>query len=201
MTGEVCDGFPATACFENVSRFLHPAGFRCRTASLLPALIGTTLPFWLRPPGFSFRWLGAIEFLFAPALFHAGFSLLQARFEGRSTSAWPSSRLLGGTASVCIFAACLLGLHVNRCLNLHYGFHSSILALRDACYGGIHTIFLGSAVADRSRFTRYSTENCEGLVERLHKCSEDGYGRRYALMAHLTTCIVIVASSLATLLH
>ncbi len=94
MTKEVRDSLPARVSFENVPGFPHFAGFRYWTASLLPALVGTTLPFWLRPPGFSFRWLGAIEFLFATVLFHAGFSFLQAWFEGRSTTKWPKSRLL-----------------------------------------------------------------------------------------------------------
>ena len=93
--------------------FLHLAGFRYWTASLLPALVGTTLPFWLRPPGFSFKWLGAIEFLIATILLHAGFSFLQARFEDRSTAKWQKSRLLGAV-SVCIVAACLVGLHLNK---------------------------------------------------------------------------------------
>ncbi len=97
---------------EGSPGFLHYAGFRYWTASLLPALVGTTLPFWLRPPGFSFRWLGAIEFLIATVLLHAGFSFLQARFEDRSTNEWLESRLLGA-AGVCIVAACLLGLHLN----------------------------------------------------------------------------------------
>lgn len=97
---------------KGVSGFLHFAGFRYWTASLLPALVGTTLPFWLRPPGFSFRWLGAIEFLIATILLHAGFSFLQARFEDRPTAEWPGSWLLGATG-VCIVAACLLGLHLN----------------------------------------------------------------------------------------
>jgi 1,4-dihydroxy-2-naphthoate octaprenyltransferase len=97
---------------EGPRGFLHYAGFRYWTASLLPALVGTTLPFWLRPPGFSFRWLAAIEFLIATILLHAGFSFLQARFEDRFTAEWSKSRLLGA-ASVCIVTACLLGLHLN----------------------------------------------------------------------------------------
>jgi len=97
---------------EGSPGFLDYAGFRYWTASLLPALVGTTLPFWLRPPGFSFKWLGAIEFLIATILLHAGFSFLHARFEDRSTAEWPESRLLGA-AGVCIVVACLLGLHLN----------------------------------------------------------------------------------------
>jgi len=95
--------------------FLHVAGCRYWTASLLPALVGTTLPFWLKPPGFSFRWLGAIEFLTAAVLFHAGFSFLKAEFEDKFTPEWPKSRLLM-TAITSIGVACLLGLHINSFL-------------------------------------------------------------------------------------
>ncbi|MCP4658124.1 MAG: prenyltransferase [bacterium] len=119
------------------SGFFYFAGVRYWTASLLPALVGTTLPFWLRPPGFSFRWLGAIEFLIATVLFHAGFSFLHARFEDRSTADWPGSRLLGA-AGVCFVAGCLLGLHLHSGLSLHRGVPSSIFIVY-----GIATLFVG----------------------------------------------------------
>jgi len=112
--------------------FVHFAGFRYWTASLLPALVGTTLPVWLRPPGFSFRWLAAIEFLIATVLFHAGFSFLQARFEGRATADWPRSRLLWA-AGMCIVAGCLLGLHLDHGLALHKGVSRSIFILYGLC--------------------------------------------------------------------
>ncbi len=98
---------------EGSASVLYFAGFRYWTASVLPAIVGTTLPFWLRPPGFSFRWFGALEFLIATVLMYSGFSFLQARFEHRATNEWSESRLLGA-ASVCIVAACLLGLHLSR---------------------------------------------------------------------------------------
>ncbi len=93
--------------------FLYFAGFRYWTASLLPAIVGTTLPFWLRPLGFSFKWFGAVEFLVATVLFHSGFSFLYERSEHRTTNKWTDSRLLV-LGSGCILAACLLGLHLNR---------------------------------------------------------------------------------------
>jgi len=108
--------------------FLYFAGFRYWTASLLPALVGTTLPFWLRPPGFSFRWLGAVEFLFATVLFHAGFSFLGACFEGRATTQWPKSRLLR-YAGTCVVLACLLGLHINSGLQLNRFVYQSIFII------------------------------------------------------------------------
>ena len=92
---------------------LYFAGFRYWTASTLPAIVGTTLPFWLRPPGFSFQWFGAVEFLVATVLFHSGFSFLYERFEHRTTNKWTESRLLA-FGSGCILVACLLGLHLNR---------------------------------------------------------------------------------------
>ena len=118
-------------------RLRHFAGFRYWSASLLPALVGTTLPFWLRPPGFAFRWFGAVEFLIATVLFHSGFSFLQARFEGRSTADWPGSRLLR-VAGVCIVAGCLLGLHLNSRLTLHKGVPGSIFIVYGLC-----TLFVG----------------------------------------------------------
>ncbi|MFB3825493.1 MAG: prenyltransferase [Bryobacteraceae bacterium] len=112
--------------------FLHFAGFRHWTASLLPAFVGTALPFGLRPRGFSFKWPGAIEFFIATVLFHAGFSLLQARLENRSTAAWPGSRLLG-IAGVCLGGGCLLGAHLDRGLALHKGVPGSIFIVYGLC--------------------------------------------------------------------
>ena len=84
LTGEVRDKPAAGGLSQSSPGFLHFAGFRYWTASLLPALMGTTLPFWLRPPGFSFRWLGALEFLIATLLFHAGFSCRLGSTTGRT---------------------------------------------------------------------------------------------------------------------
>ncbi len=113
------------------------AGIRFWTASLLPAFVGTTLPFWLRPPDFSFNWLAAIEFLIATALFHAGFSSLLVRFEGRFTDGWTGPRL-PRVAVVCIAAGCLLGLHMNSGLTLHGGVPESIFIVY-----GLVTLFTG----------------------------------------------------------
>lgn len=92
---------------------LKYAGFRYWTSSILPVFVGTTLPFWLRPPGFSFKLLASIEFLIAVVLFHTGFSFLCAGVDNKTTTRWPRLRLfLIGIA--CIIAACLIGLHLNR---------------------------------------------------------------------------------------
>ena len=137
MTQIAQDNLPAREPFEGISGFLHFAGFRYWTASLLPALVGTMLPLWLRPPGFSFRWTGAIEFLFATVFFLAGFSFLQAWFEGRSTTKWPKSRLLR-YAGMCMGVACLLGLLLNNGLILHNGVPRSIFFVY-----GLSTLFVG----------------------------------------------------------
>jgi len=137
MTQIAQDDLPAVELFEGISGFFHFAGFRYWTSSLLPALVGTTLLFWLRPPGLSFRWLGAIEFLFAVVLLHSGFLFLQAWFEGRSTTRCPKSRLLR-YAGICIIMACILGLHLNSGLNLQKGVPGSIFILYGLC-----VIFVG----------------------------------------------------------
>jgi len=131
------DNLVAGEPYKGFSGFLHFAGFRYWTASLLPALLGTTLPFWIRPPGFSFRWLGAIEFLFATILFHAGFSFLQAMFEKRATPEWPKSRLLR-YAGMCLVSACLLGLHINSGLRLNEYVYKNIFIVF-----GISALFVG----------------------------------------------------------
>lgn len=124
--------------FERARVFLHFAGFRYWTASLLPALVGTTLPFWLHPPGFSFRWYAAIEFLVATVFIHAGFSFLQASFDGKTTTAWTKSRLQA-YAVVCIALACLLGLHISSGLSLHVGVPKSIFVIY-----GLAALFVGA---------------------------------------------------------
>lgn len=131
------DNLPAGEPNKGISGFLHFAGFRYWTASLIPALLGTTLPFWLRPPGFSFRWFAAIEFLFATVLFHAGFSFLLARVENRTTPKWPKSRHLR-YAGMCLVSACLLGLHINSSLRLNEYVYKNIFIVF-----GLSALFVG----------------------------------------------------------
>jgi 1,4-dihydroxy-2-naphthoate octaprenyltransferase len=92
---------------------LSLAGVRYWTAPLLPVLVGTTLPLWLRPPGYSFRWIGAFEFGIGALLMYAGFSLLLAHFKSRSAGVRRRGGILGG-AVTCIVAASVLGLHLMR---------------------------------------------------------------------------------------
>lgn len=118
--------------------YLHFAGFRYWTASLLPALVGTTLPFWLCPPGFSSRLFAAIEFLIATVLVHAGFSFLLAYFEGDQDTERNKPKLLK-YAVACFIAACILGLHINSGLKFHYGVPKSIFIIY-----GVVTLIVGT---------------------------------------------------------
>lgn len=122
---------------EDIQVFLQYAGCRYWTASLLPALVGTTLPFWLRPSGFSFRSFAAIEFLFATVLVHSGFSLLLAYFESDKETETYKPELLN-YASGFIITACLLGLHINSGLKFHYGVPKSIFIIY-----GVVTLIVG----------------------------------------------------------
>ncbi|MEJ2215910.1 MAG: hypothetical protein P8099_04780 [Gemmatimonadota bacterium] len=115
-----------------------PVGLRTWTASLLPALLGTTLPFWLRPPGFAFRWLPAAELVAAALLVHTGFSLLATRFRGRATADWTTSRLTWAAAA-CIASAGLLGLHLSAGLRLLPGVPDGVFILY-----GVATLFAGA---------------------------------------------------------
>ena len=122
---------------KGISGYLYYAGFRYWTASLLPAWIGTTLPFWLRPSGFSFKWIAAIEFLIATVLFHSGFSCLLAWIQDKTTTSWPNPRLIkyGG---ICIVIACLLGLHINSQIIFRSGVPNYIFMVY-----GLTTLFVG----------------------------------------------------------
>lgn len=112
------------------------AGFRYWTSSLLPVLVGTTLPFWLRPPGFSFKLLASMEFLIAVVLFHAGFSFLRAGVDNKLTTRWTRLRLFL-IGIVCVIAACLIGLHLNRFM---YGFAFPCFALAAIFTGVLYVL-------------------------------------------------------------
>ncbi|MBN2565814.1 MAG: prenyltransferase [Candidatus Eisenbacteria bacterium] len=92
---------------------LSLAGARYWTASVMPALVGTTLPLWLRPPGFEFRWSGASEFLVATVLAHSGFSFFHACFARRGDGEWTPAGL-SAAGSACLVLAGLLGWHLIR---------------------------------------------------------------------------------------
>lgn len=120
-----------------ISEFLYYAGCRYWTASILPALVGTTLPFWLRPLGFSFKWIAAIEFLIAAVFFHAGFSFLLAWVQNKITPSWPKIRLIK-YACIFVIIAGFLGLHLNNNLILQLSVPKYIFIVY-----GLASIFAG----------------------------------------------------------
>ena len=122
---------------NDISGYLYYAGYRYWTASILPALVGTTLPFWLRPSGLSFKWIAAIEFLIATVFFHAGFSFLLAWVQNKITPSWPKTRLIK-YACICIVIACFLVLHLNNNLILQLGVPKYIFIVY-----GLTTLFVG----------------------------------------------------------
>lgn len=117
---------------RKVREGLNLAGIRFWTASLLPAFVGTTLQFWLRPPNFSLRLFPAIEFLLATVLFHAGFSFLLAWFEDKHTENWSKESIIV-SAGLCISLSCLIGLHINFNLQLHANVYESIFLVYGCC--------------------------------------------------------------------
>ena len=103
---------------QNFKDGFYLAGVRYWTASLLPALVGTFLPFWLRSNNFTFRPFPAVEFLIASVLLHAGFSFLLAWFEKSCPTNWTKGRILVSAIS-CIVISCLIGFHIHLNLDLH----------------------------------------------------------------------------------
>lgn len=94
------------------ARFLKGAGVHYWTASVLPVLVGSTLPFWLRPPGFAFDWVRMVEAVVAVVLLHAASSMVKERGDagtgrGPSTAARPAPAIACGVLGVAI------GLHLN----------------------------------------------------------------------------------------
>jgi 1,4-dihydroxy-2-naphthoate octaprenyltransferase len=91
---------------------LEAAGFRYWTVSGLAVLVGSTLPFWLRPPGFAFSWVRMIEALVGVVLIHAGIALARRR----PGDAEAPVRFDGGWGAIaigCVVAAVAIGLHLN----------------------------------------------------------------------------------------
>lgn len=64
--------------------FIAAGRIRFLVASLMPVLIGTTLVFWLRPEGFSFNLLLALETLAAMVFLHAGANFANEYYDSRS---------------------------------------------------------------------------------------------------------------------
>ena len=114
---------------------LHVAGVHFWTASILPALVGTFLPFWLNPPGFTFRWLNALAFVGATILFHSGFSCLQSWI---NSEVHKRSKMILTTAIASLVVGCIIGLVLNAGLSLHDGVYNGIFVLY-----GLAALFVG----------------------------------------------------------
>lgn len=138
MEPRLQEKLPGANAHNTTAKYLHAAGVRYWPASLLPALVGSTLPLWIQPLGFSFRWIPALEFAVATILFHAGFSLLHCAFAAKGTEHRPKTHLII-PAGFCIVAGCLLGLHINSGLMLHEGVHEHIFLVF-----GMATLFAGA---------------------------------------------------------
>lgn len=103
-----------------VTEFFRLAESRYWTTSLLPAVVGSVLPFWLHPPGFTFQFESAVLFLVAALLCHIGFALLLSYFRKKNTEFWSRTRLLW-TAIVVLLISGLIGLIINH--QIHVGKH------------------------------------------------------------------------------
>ena len=131
----------------NIAGYFRYAGVRYWTASLLPALTGMTLPFWLHPSGYEFKWAEAALFLFATVVCHAGFSWLHACFRIKHASKQKRKLLGAGTAGIVI--SIITGLYLNTLLKLNDNVYESIFIVY-----GISVIFAGLLyVAPLSHFS------------------------------------------------
>ena len=120
-----------------ISEYFQFAGNRYWTASILPALIGTTLPFWLNPPDFKFKIIEAILFLILTFLGHVGFSLLYFGFKQKINSKLKKKSLfILGILSIT--TSVLIGLYINTYLQLHANVPEYIFIVY-----GITAIFVG----------------------------------------------------------
>ncbi len=114
--------------------WLKAARFPFCGASVLPVLVGSTLPFWLRPPGFVFSPWRCVEALAAVLLIHVGANLANDYYDhANQTDVRNPNRgdLSGGSgligdvlpagqflrlSVVCLAAGAALGLHLNAAL-------------------------------------------------------------------------------------
>ena len=115
-----------------VALFLRAAGAPFWIASIMPVLIGSALPLWLRPDGFVFSWARAIEALVAMVLLHAGADLANEYYDYLSAAdsgnplrgglsggsgilpdGKASPRFLFGSFVACFAVGIALGLHLN----------------------------------------------------------------------------------------
>jgi len=122
---------------NRIFEYFQFAGKRYWTASLFPALIGTSLPFWLNPPNFEFKIIEAILFLIMTVLGHIGFLLLYFGFLQKFKSKLKIKPLLiSGIFSLTV--SVLIGLYINSSLQLHPNVPEYIFIIY-----GITAIFVG----------------------------------------------------------
>ena len=122
---------------NRISDYFQFTGYQYWTASLLPVLIGTTLPFWLNPPDFRFKLLEAILFLIVTFFGHVGFSLLYFGFSKNINSKLKKKPLfIFGILSLLI--SVIIGLYINSILQLRPNVPSYIFIIY-----GITAIFIG----------------------------------------------------------
>ena len=122
---------------SSFSEYFYLAGFRYWTASILPAITGLTLPFWLDPPDFEFRIFESILFLIATITCHAGFSFLYYGVQNQHRLKWRKSKLLL-FGIIHLIATILIGLYLNRQLHLNSKVPSYIFIVY-----GVSVIFTG----------------------------------------------------------
>jgi 1,4-dihydroxy-2-naphthoate octaprenyltransferase len=98
---------------------LKSAGIKYWGFSILPAIAGITLPFWLNK-GFSFDILNALEFIIAVVFFHAGFCLLQRGLSTSVHKGWAQKELIvfGG---LCLMLTVILAVHLFTNIQLKPG--------------------------------------------------------------------------------
>ena len=122
---------------NRILEYFQFAGIRYWTASLFPALIGTSLPFWLNPPNFEFKIIEAILFLIMTVLGHIGFSLLYFGFLQKFKSKLKIKPLhILGIFSLTV--SVLIGLYINSSLQLHPNVPEYIFIIY-----GVTAIFVG----------------------------------------------------------
>jgi 1,4-dihydroxy-2-naphthoate octaprenyltransferase len=110
------------------SASLHLAGYQFLTFSLLPAIVGITLPFWLNAGEFIYGWASVFQFLAVMLLFHSGFALLNSGFE-RPDETVKKKRSLFIAGIVCLIGAVLGGIHLNNHLSFGPDVHPRIFLL------------------------------------------------------------------------
>jgi len=112
--------------------FLRAARAPFLTVSVVPVLIGSTLPFWLRPDGWQFSVLKLVESVVAIVFLHAGANLGNGYYDNKSGAdpANPNPGVLSGgsglissgalpesfflrSSIVCLVVGAAIGLHLS----------------------------------------------------------------------------------------